>query len=154
MEQKVDFTEFPAITKQAWIDKAIKDLKGKPFMDLMWQLEEGIQIAPFYHLEDIEDKPAPISFNKEDNNWSIGVRIPVGEDVAVANQRALSALEGGVNALFFDLNKWPIKSEAIQLLEGIELSFIETYLNFNDTIKAIEVLEKTSIFKHNGGFIF
>ena len=41
--------------KQAWIDLATKQLRGKPLESLDWETPEGIEVKPLYTAEDLEN---------------------------------------------------------------------------------------------------
>jgi methylmalonyl-CoA mutase len=116
------FSEFPPISKAEWLAKIAQDLKGKPFSDLQFQLEENIRLDPFYHPEDFSEWYEPI-VNKPDNNWQIGETIVVS-DIKTSNAQALEALNGGANALLFFIKNNLSSEEFAQLLGGIELEYI------------------------------
>lgn len=46
--------EFPPVSKEQWREAAEKALRGKSPDDLIWTPEKGIDIAPYYHPEDLE----------------------------------------------------------------------------------------------------
>lgn len=46
------FADFSPATPEAWKEKVLKDLKGKPWEKLMWQTYEGFSLAPFYQKND------------------------------------------------------------------------------------------------------
>ena len=55
-EKEKLFSEFPPVSREAWIDKITADLKGVPFeKKLVWRTNEGFNVNPFYRREDIED---------------------------------------------------------------------------------------------------
>ncbi len=120
------FDEFPSISKEEWLRKVEKDLKGRPLEDLQWQLEDKIELAPFYHPDD-QTGSTNISWNGRSNNdWEIGEYIIV-DDLKQSNKQALKALGGGAQALLFQLKRSLDKQELSKLLEGIELDFISTH---------------------------
>src|SRR5690606_3777962 len=50
-----DFTQFPPVNKQEWVNQAINDLKGEDFdQKLVTNTLEGFPILPFYTAEDTE----------------------------------------------------------------------------------------------------
>ena len=129
------FDTFPPVSKQAWLAKVEKDLKGKPFQDLQWQLEEEIEIAPFYHPEDGPFENPSLKGNRPDNDWEIGEYIEV-EDFREANDNLLEGLNGGVEAPLLRLRRPLDGSSLEQLLQGVKLDLIKA--NFEENYSAIE----------------
>lgn len=138
------FAEFTPISKTEWVAKLEKELKGRSFTDLQWQLDEEILLDPFYHPEDQPEAPASI-FQKTSNDWEIGEYVFVN-DFKSANQQALRALKDGVNALFFQIKHEPTIDELKTLLDGIELGFISThfapYYPGKNPVKIFRLLEE------------
>ncbi|PHN05031.1 methylmalonyl-CoA mutase family protein [Flavilitoribacter nigricans] len=138
------FTEFPETSKADWIAKLEKELKGKSFADLQWQLDEDIKLDPFYHPEDMPQPPEPI-FPGGGNDWEIGEYVFVN-DFKAANQQALRALQDGVNALFFQIKHEPTIEELKILLDGIELGYVSThfapYYPGKNPVKIFRLLEE------------
>jgi hypothetical protein len=89
-------TKFPDYSKAEWLAKVEKDLKGKPMDGLNWEVE-GEVYSPFWHANDLAEKPASI---KSSGICQLGVKIDVN-DPKEANQLALTALSGGANFLYF-----------------------------------------------------
>ncbi len=129
------FEAFPPVSKQAWLNQLEKDLKGKPLQGLQWQLEENIELAPFYHPEDGPFEYPPLKGNRPNNDWEAGEYIEV-EDFRQANAEALEGLNGGVEAPLFRLQKPVDGPQMAQLLENIRLDMIAA--NFEEHYTAIE----------------
>lgn len=131
MKQNVDFSAFTAKTKQAWLEKAQQDLKGKPIAGLNWDVEPDISLESFYHASDQHQLGASPKIHKPNNTWLIGEQFLVEDDFKSSNQIALKALEGGVNALYFKLEQSVTADQLSMLLDKIELGFITTYFETN-----------------------
>ena len=116
-----DFSEFPTVSKEAWLNQISKDLKDKTLDDLSWKLAEGLRVDPFAHADDFSVPPAPLMTAVKP--WEICENIP-GSDPATANRTALDALEGGAQGLCFRLNGSVDADAVAQMLEGIYLDFI------------------------------
>ncbi|MBK7869744.1 MAG: hypothetical protein IPJ74_03190 [Saprospiraceae bacterium] len=116
------FEGFQSVSKSEWLAKIEKDLKGKPLADLQFQLEEDITLEPFYHPEDFNEFYKPLA---GETSWQIGEYIEAS-NVKTANEQALEALNGGANALLFELRHELSEDELSQLLAGIELEYIQT----------------------------
>ncbi len=120
------FDDFPKISKEEWLKKVEKDLKGRPLSDLEWQLEDNITLDSFYHPDD-QISAVSVPWNgKTDNEWETGEYI-IHDDLEAANKAALNALKGGAQALLFQLTKDPKQDGVAKLLDGIELDFISTH---------------------------
>ena len=116
------FSEFAPATKQDWLNKIEKELKGRPFEDLQWQLGEFGIVEPFYVAEDVA-KTTPI-------------RMPlfckIGEDILVenaktANENLLEGLLNGVNAPGIHFIRNPQMKTWEKVFEGVEADWIETH---------------------------
>ena len=120
------FRDFFPVTKEEWLSKVEKDLKGKAYTDLHWQLEEGLRVSPFYTKEEVESYSHPIEHYKSGNNWLIGEEISCDQDLQEGNQVALEALRGGVEAPLFRLSS-PLALEGLDaLLQDIRPDFISS----------------------------
>ena len=142
------FLEFPTISKKEWLAKIEKDLKGKAVEDLNWKISEDWTVSPLAHSSDLKKKEQTIFQNQQkDNNWEIGEVILV-EDAKIANQEALVALEGGVNALLFELPEKFVSEDFEILLKDIQPEWISIHFVvknglslsiFVDYLKSIKV---------------
>ena len=140
------FDDFPSMSKEEWLKKIEKDLKGRPLTDLQWQLEDTIKVDPLYHPDD-RIVPVSIPWNdKTNNDWEIGEYI-IDNDFTAANQLALKALKGGAQALLFQLKKEINQEQLGQLLKGIELDLISTHFEqFHAAKDPVKLLHQ--IFQH------
>ncbi len=120
------FDEFPPVSKEEWLQKIEKDLRGKPLSDLQWQLEDNINVDALYHPDDQVPATA-LSWNgRSENEWEIGEYI-IEDKTSEANKLALKGLQGGAQALLFRLKKDIDKEALAELLNGIELDLISTH---------------------------
>ncbi|MEM1319938.1 MAG: methylmalonyl-CoA mutase family protein [Bacteroidota bacterium] len=118
------FSEFEGIRKEEWIAKITGDLKGRPFEDLEWQIDNTLDMSPVFHPEDAQQRPRIQPPSAPNNDWQIGESIKVS-DAKTANALALEALAKGANALRFELTDH-FEHLAV-LLEGIHLSYISVH---------------------------
>ncbi len=121
------FEDFEKISKAAWEAKVIKDLKGKPLSSLVWKIEEQLSAQPFYHAEDLQKPPVPLAVNSTSNDWEIGESFSTS-NIKECNQQAIAALNAGVNAPEFILQRTFSKEDFSQLLNGVNPEIIS--LNF------------------------
>ena len=135
------FQDFQAVSKEEWLAKVEKDLKGKPLSDLDWMVGD-MQIPPFYHSSDQVSSGA-LSSDKINNDWEIGEDIH-WDDNQEANKAALEGLMGGANATVFHLDSEKSGEDLKVLLDQIELPYISTHFRgdlaiakWRDTLDAI-----------------
>ena len=127
------FKDFDPIGKEAWKNKAEKDLKGAEFEKLVWRTLEGFNVDPFYTREDLKE----LDYLKEFENitdqkadtlksWINNEKITV-KDVNQSHQLASEAIHGGANGLIFEFTE-PEKADFNKLLEGFDLNHISISL--------------------------
>lgn len=118
--------DFPETSYEDWIQQLEKDLKGKPWSDLQWQLGEGIIVDPFYHSDNFSPQRPPLVDQRNTNTWKIGEYID-GNDSTLANRAIQDALEGGAEAIEIHLTQ-PLDSPDLAiLLQGVQLEFISIH---------------------------
>lgn len=145
------FSEFPSIDRAEWMAKIEKDLKGKAIETLDWEPEPGWKLPPLLHPTDGQSAFVP-SDQRSANHWAIGQMIVV-EDLKEANQQVLNSLQGGVNALVFQLDAPLTKEQLDVLLKDVIPSYIK--LHFSWTVADFPVLKfweaLQAYFKKHGG---
>lgn len=133
------FSDFPAVSTEAWMEKITADLKGADFeKKLVWRTNEGFKVKPFYRQEDLEGLktteglpgvfPYLRGTKKDDNTWLVRQDIKV-ECPKEANAKALDILNKGVDSIGFNLKAKDLSAEYIETLlndicaECVELNF-------------------------------
>ena len=133
------FSDFPAVSTEAWMEKITADLKGADFeKKLVWKTNEGFKVKPFYRQEDLEglktteglpgEFPYVRGTKKDDNTWLVRQDIKV-ECPKEANAKALDILNKGIDSLGFALKAKDLSAEYIETLlndicaECVELNF-------------------------------
>lgn len=112
---KAMFDEFESVSAKQWKQKIQVDLKGADYNEtLIWNSLEGIDVKPFYTIEDIEESKA-FNLNRK-ANWSICQSIYVF-DVAKSNKKAVTQIDTGAESLHFIIPNEETNSNL--LLEGI-----------------------------------
>ena len=120
------FEEFSDVSREEWAAVAEKELRGRPLDDLKWHLGEDVDIAPFYHPDDMGELPAPILSGRRENRWEIGELVDV-LDIARDNEALLEGLEGGVEAPLLILPRNLTDDELERLFENVRLDYISTH---------------------------
>jgi methylmalonyl-CoA mutase len=141
----LDFKEFLADNPEAWKDRILKELKGKPYEALVWDHPEGMQVNPnSFKGEVSENKGFPGKFpylrgvKTESNDWEINQFI-ASDTEAKMNKRALNALEGGAEGLIISLKE---PKDLTQLLKGVFLNYVGLHFVDGFTQENMSQLEK------------
>ena len=97
------FKEFDGVSAKQWKQKIQYDLKGADYNEtLVWQSLEGVNVKPFYHRDDFPKGFQPIP--GQPDSWGIAQEIFI-DDVAIANNIALDALNRGAESIIFKASK-------------------------------------------------
>jgi methylmalonyl-CoA mutase len=137
--------DFPETSYEEWIQQLEKDLKGKPWSDLQWQLGEGIIVDPFYHPDNFSPQRPPLVDQRNTNTCEIGEYINESAP-DLANRAILDALEGGAEAIEIHLTQ-PLDSKDLAiLLQGVQLEFIS--IHFVEAYAQKQALEVLQLLKH------
>lgn len=113
MSKTNPWSSFKSISSSEWMDKIIKDLKGKPFKDLIWKASYG-NIDPTV----ISSKYTNISYNPtEEISWEFSNDLKL-------NTNILEALNNGVNSIY--LNNIPYNES---VFNNVMNEIIYTHLN-------------------------
>lgn len=92
------FKDFEGVSAKAWKQKIQADLKGADYNDaLIWSTPEDINVKPFYHKIDFDEKPI---LETPSNSWHICQSIFVF-DVEKSNTKAIDALNRGAESIKF-----------------------------------------------------
>ncbi len=145
------FDQFPPVSTRDWMERIHADLKGSDFNKrLVWKINEGFEVMPFYRMEDIENLmyintlPGEFPYIRgtriKNNNWYIRQNIEVS-DYSKANRKALTILMKGVDSLGFIISDPESVNEKNFkiLLQDIHIEIIE--INFLCNGKAKEILD-------------
>lgn len=143
------FDQFSPITKAEWLEKLTKDLKGRAFEELQWQLGDD-KIDPFYHPED-EIESSSIAW-KSNNDWEIGEDFVSDGDFKKLNKQLLTALENGVNSPRLIIKKGLEKEDLEILFKGIRLDFISIHFLVPYTTLALRNLISFAVFCKHAGY--
>ena len=126
--------QFQAPSRQQWMEKAEKELKGKPFEELSWQMDTDLSVPPIFFESEID---ASFTTNSQRSNWTIGDSYTVSEP-AQTNKDILAALNMGLEGVQLKLNKTLNKQDWASLFNQITLSYITLILDAS-TLNAAEL---------------
>ena len=144
------FSEFPAVSTEAWESVITADLKGADYeRKLVWRTGEGFNVRPYYRAENLEgirflDSQAGefpyVRGISKDNCWRIHQTVEV-DDPAKANAEALDILNKGVDSLGFELRKEELTAgELDTLLAGICLPAVDVVFSGKQTGRVAELV--------------
>jgi len=142
------FNEFDQVSVKAWKQKIQLDLKGADYNDtLIWNSLEGIDVKPFYSVEDIENTPSSINTN---HSWEICQTIYV-ENAIEANFKAKDVLNRGAESLHFIISNEEIN--ASELLKSIDLKSIPIFFEL-EFLSSSYALSLNSIAEKENTFFY
>ncbi|OMP30470.1 methylmalonyl-CoA mutase subunit beta [Mangrovimonas sp. DI 80] len=112
---KLAFNEFQEVSSKQWKQKIQVDLKGADYNDtLIWNTNEGIDVRPFYHLDEME-LPFP-NPSTQASQWTINQTIFVADE-AKSNAKAKKVLNRGAESITFVIPSSGVDLNA--LMEGL-----------------------------------
>jgi len=122
----LSFDSFDPVSLDAWKKQLVQDLKGKPFEDLKWYLNEEITLDPFYGPESVT-AGGPL---RAQAGWKIGEFIPV-RDSGSGRSRWQEALASGVEAPILSFQNRPDRKGWSAFLEAYPADRLITNLEEN-----------------------
>lgn len=120
------WADFPAPSREEWIKRIRKDLKGADIDRLVWHTFDEIDIQPFYTADDVSQR-LPLSSDRQGNAWLIRQDINVGE-VTNAKHMIREALAGGANSLGLHFSIQVDAALLQSLLEDVALDTVALHL--------------------------
>lgn len=125
MNQPADFfAEFEPVSKEQWLERISKDLKGKPLADLYWHLNPEITVDPFGHPDDL---PAAPPLQAAPAGWVVNEDIEESADPAAANRQALEALAFGAGSVCFPFPGGNYSAVLHSMLDRIHPDYIQLH---------------------------
>lgn len=119
------FEEFNEVSAKQWKQKIQYDLKGADYNEtLVWQSLEGINVKPFYHKDDFSEGFEPIP--GQPNSWGIAQEVFI-DDVSIANNIALDAVNRGAESIIFRASK---EFDIESVFNGFPFETVVIYFEF------------------------
>ncbi len=116
--------EFETLSSSEWMQKIEKFLKGRPFSEIVLQLEDAVEIKPFYRKEDTTAVALP-ALNS--NDWMISESFHFdGTNAEALNKLILKSLEGGVESVTLCIEDGSSKALSA-ILKGVYLQMIDIH---------------------------
>ena len=112
--------QFQVPSRQQWLEKAEKELKGKPLEELSWHIDENFSVPPIFFEGEVD-----LSFttNSLRSNWVIGDKYTISS-ASQTNKDLLQALNMGLEGAHLKLKMALSKTEWASLFDQIILSYI------------------------------
>ena len=139
-------TDFDPVSAKAWKQKIQVDLKGAEYNEtLISKTLEGIHIKPFYHND---DGIATTEIPGTPSGWNITQGVFI-DDVKIANNIAIDALEKGAEAIVFTAEK-PFNIPSVFK----DFPFSKATIYFDFSFLDIEFVKELSLYltKHKAEF--
>ncbi|MFN2261985.1 MAG: methylmalonyl-CoA mutase subunit beta [Psychroflexus sp.] len=121
---KTLFDEFESVSAKAWKQKIQVDLKGADYNEtLLTKTDEGIDIKPFYHADNLDEKfKLP-----QTQHWSITEKIYL-ENTDISVENAQDVINRGAESLWIIIPE--ADSKKLAFFEAFKDEKIEIYVEF------------------------
>ncbi|GAB3315596.1 hypothetical protein GCM10027299_04840 [Larkinella ripae] len=147
---------FPPVSKAAWIQQVIADLKGKPYEALKQPTPDGFVTEPFYTPDDLTN--LPLAENQRVQQRSPGwLNVPAVpfQSAGATNPVLRDGLAKGADGMLLDLSGFDIaKLEWSPILKGLKLSETPLWFRVDHQSDALmTVLKPLLPYQLKGGLI-
>ncbi len=123
------FTDFKSVSLEQWLEKLKAELKGN-LSALISVPERDIELPAELHLVQSPTESAARNLRRKTTDWKIAAEF---DTVPSNNERILSALEGGVNALSLSFTN---QKDFDKASKGVQFEYISAGLKFSDFTSA------------------
>jgi len=142
VEDHMKFLDFDKATKQDWLDRVKKELKGKAYETLLWNTGEGFQIDPLYTAEEqgLSAEVFPIDRGEKNylNSWTI-LQEHIKANTSELNKNIITSLNAGVQGLVIDSQN--NVADYRELLSEVKLDWIKVFVRSKDGLSDLNVFE-------------
>lgn len=119
---------FPQVSKDQWLAKVEKDLRGKPIDSLSFTVADTT-MSPFWHPDDQPAPPAPVVPARPEA-CKTGIALEVS-DAVKTNAIILDLLNKGANALLLFSDKLDVVAQKDIILKDVLLEYVDVYFQTN-----------------------
>ncbi|WP_298221704.1 methylmalonyl-CoA mutase subunit beta [Flavobacterium sp.] len=135
------FHDFEPVSSKQWKQQIQFELKGADYNDtLLWNSPEGIQVKPFYH---VDEATIPLAVTTKATEFKIGQAIFV-HDIDKSIARAIDSCKRGAESLYFMIENE--ETDVAKLLENLPLDSVAIHFHLTflsiDFVKKIETIAK------------
>lgn len=117
------FSDFSKVSAKEWKQKIQVDLKGAHYETLIYKSNDGVDIKPFYHVEDVEESLIP----PNPSTWKICEKTYVVSEKA-SLKKIREVLNRGAESLWLVVESEKI--DLVSVLKQIDLENIPIFLEF------------------------
>lgn len=117
------FNDFPEVSAKEWKQKIQVDLKGADYENLIFHTNEGIDVKPFYHQEDVAEK----TISATPTDWKITERFVIQDEENI-HIKIQESLEKGAESLWFQITSAEV--DIIKILKELDLAVLPIFLEF------------------------
>ena len=91
-QKRFENSSFPPLSKEKWVEQINEQLSRhkKSFNDLLLNVEDGITLEPFYHVDEIQNRTKSISW-RDGQYWQAGLSL--GDESSLEDLKLCSRLD-------------------------------------------------------------
>lgn len=119
MKSDLSFSEFDEVPYEKWIEKIVKDLKGKPIENLNYKVDRDLIIDPFL----LDSKEHHTFFDRSFERRQ--------DFYTCSNANILEALNNGVESI--GMNQEDLKGNLADCLKDVQTQFISVHFSRNNS---------------------
>ena len=143
------FNEFNEVSAKEWKQKIQADLKGADYNDtLVWKNLEGIDVKPFYHLDETETNHYSIEV-KNPNDWNIAQTIFINNE-SISNHFILNAIERGAECVLLKSDK---EFDITSVFKDFPFEKASIYFNFSFLSEPF-IIKLINFFSNKNGLVY
>jgi len=130
------FSNFQSVTTEQWQQQIEKDLKGKPYENLVKETREGIHIKPNYaQAPNLHGAPGEFPYLRGAKITAKPWEIVEYFKSSASNAGILEALNAGVNGVSIEANE-----NIANQLKGVELPYISLFVDEPTTVDSADAI--------------
>ena len=143
------FSEFNEVSAKEWKQKIQADLKGADYNDaLVWKNLEGIDVKPFYHLDETDTNHYSIEV-KNPNDWNIAQTIFINNE-SISNHFILNAIERGAECVLLKADK---EFDIPSVFKDFPFEKASIYFNFSFLSEPF-IIKLINFFSNKNGLVY
>lgn len=118
------FEDFQEVSAKEWKQKIQVDLKGADYESLIFHANEGIDVKPFYHQEDLPEK----TISATPTDWKITERFTINDEENL-HLKLQESIEKGAESLWLQITSEEVN--IVKILKELDLAELPIFLEFH-----------------------
>lgn len=118
------FKDFPKVSAKEWKQKIQADLKGADYETLVYKSNDGVDVKPFYHSEDLKENLMP----ENPKRWKNCEKIYVASEKP-SIKKIKDVLSRGAESLWLIIDSEKI--DLISVIEEFDVENVPVFVEFN-----------------------